>query len=123
MHVVPALEDAPRDLVGDQMEAFMQQISRLEAALAKTLLDVMAARTQREVLVLREYDDTLAADFRDINVEWISTMFQLEAVGREVLEHHFQRPPKPAGCGAAATGSAIDAPCRRRARPTRRRAS
>ena len=34
-----------------------------------------------------EYDDSLAAEFRDINLEWISSMFRVEAVDLEVLEH------------------------------------
>jgi hypothetical protein len=31
-------------------------------------------------LTIREYDDTLAADFGDISREWINAMFHLEAV-------------------------------------------
>lgn len=34
-----------------------------------------------------EYDDTLAADFRDINLEWIRSMFEVEAIDLAVLEH------------------------------------
>jgi GNAT superfamily N-acetyltransferase len=38
-------------------------------------------------LRIHEYDDTLAADFGDINREWINAMFHLEAVDVEVLDH------------------------------------
>ena len=38
-----------------------------------------------------EYDDSLAAEFRDINLEWISSMFRVEAVDLEVLEHPRER--------------------------------
>ena len=41
----------------------------------------------QNTLRIREYDDTLAADFRDINREWINAMFHLEAVDAEVLDH------------------------------------
>ena len=34
-----------------------------------------------------EYSDALASHFHDINAEWISAMFQLEATDREVLQH------------------------------------
>ena len=35
----------------------------------------------------REFEDALASDFHDINAQWISTMFSLEATDREVLEN------------------------------------
>lgn len=53
----------------------------------KTPYDARAARVERDVLVIREYDDALAGHFRDINAEWIDAMFQLEATDEEVLEN------------------------------------
>lgn len=38
-------------------------------------------------LVIREFEDSLAQDFHDINAEWINTMFRLEDTDREVLTH------------------------------------
>lgn len=38
-------------------------------------------------LRIREYEDALAADFRDINLEWIEAMFRVEPIDRDVLEH------------------------------------
>jgi N-acetylglutamate synthase-like GNAT family acetyltransferase len=38
-------------------------------------------------LLLREYDDSLAQAFHDINAEWIEAMFALEPTDREVLEN------------------------------------
>lgn len=87
LRVVPALEEALCGLTEDRMRAFMQQISDLEAALAETPLDVRAARAKPQPLTLREYEDALAGAFRDINVEWIEAMFQLEAADAETLEH------------------------------------
>lgn len=38
-------------------------------------------------LEIVEYDDALAADFRDINLEWIKAMFHVEAVDLDILNH------------------------------------
>lgn len=87
VHVVPKLEDALRELMEDRIDAFMQQITRLETALAETPLDLVAARARRETLTIREYDDTLAKAFHDINAEWINSMFHLETIDNEVLRY------------------------------------
>ena len=39
-----------------------------------------------DVLTLHEFNDDLAVHFRDINAEWINTMFRLEETDRDVLE-------------------------------------
>jgi ribosomal protein S18 acetylase RimI-like enzyme len=87
LHVVPAVEDAVHALLDGRLDTFMEQISQLENVLSVAPIDVLAARSSREVLRIREYDDTLAGDFRDINAEWINAMFHLEAVDNEVLNH------------------------------------
>ncbi len=38
-------------------------------------------------LIIHEYRDELASVFRDINVQWIESMFRLEQVDRDVLDH------------------------------------
>lgn len=38
-------------------------------------------------LAIREYEDSLAGDFRDINAEWIHAMFQLEPTDEEILDN------------------------------------
>lgn len=38
-------------------------------------------------LSIHDFDDDLAAAFRDINAEWIEAMFTLEANDREILDH------------------------------------
>ena len=38
-------------------------------------------------LVIHEFSDDLAIHFRDINAEWINSMFRLEDTDREVLEN------------------------------------
>ncbi len=40
-----------------------------------------------QALSIRDYSDELAAAFHDINAEWISTMFRLEATDLQVLEN------------------------------------
>jgi len=48
-------------------------------------------------LTLREFDDSLAAEFHDINAEWIEAMFTLEPTDREVLENPRERIVEPGG--------------------------
>lgn len=87
LHVWPHVEAAVHALCGDRLAAFVDQIDRLETALAATPLDLLAARADTRVLAIRDYDDTLAKDFHDINAEWIDAMFALEDTDREVLEN------------------------------------
>ncbi len=45
------------------------------------------ARLTAGSLTIREFTDDLAKAFHDINAEWISAMFHLEPLDREVLEN------------------------------------
>lgn len=38
-------------------------------------------------LTIRDYEDSLAGDFRDINAEWIHAMFRLEPTDEEILDN------------------------------------
>ncbi|HSX55242.1 MAG TPA: bifunctional helix-turn-helix transcriptional regulator/GNAT family N-acetyltransferase [Sphingomonas sp.] len=87
LYVWPQVEAAVHALFGGRADAFVDQITGLEAALEATPLDVLANRASPEVLTIREYDDDLARHFHDINAEWITTMFRLEPIDREVLEN------------------------------------
>ncbi len=51
----------------------------------------------RPALSLREFDDSLAQLFHDINAEWIAAMFTLEPTDREVLENPRTRIVDPGG--------------------------
>lgn len=51
----------------------------------------------RPALTLREFDDSLAGTFHDINAEWIAAMFTLEPTDREVLENPRARVVDPGG--------------------------
>lgn len=48
-------------------------------------------------LRIREYDDTLAHHFHDINAAWIGAMFRLEPTDRDVLENPRERIVDPGG--------------------------
>lgn len=78
--VIAAVSGLCEGLNGD----FIGQIAAMEARLdAKSLL----ARVGEVPggLVIRDYDDALAADFERINAEWITAMFSLEANDRAIL--------------------------------------
>jgi DNA-binding MarR family transcriptional regulator/N-acetylglutamate synthase-like GNAT family acetyltransferase len=87
LYVWPQIEDAVHTLLGSSIDAFMDQIAAVEDALDATPLDVLAARSDKQVLTIREFSDDLAHHFYDINAEWISEMFRLEATDKEVLEN------------------------------------
>jgi GNAT superfamily N-acetyltransferase len=44
-----------------------------------------------------EYSDALAGTFRDINAQWIESMYRLEDVDRDVLDHPKERILDPGG--------------------------
>ena len=48
-------------------------------------------------LTLHDFRDELAHHFHDINAEWITSMFRLEATDRDVLEHPRARIIEPGG--------------------------
>jgi len=85
--VWPQVEAAVHALFGERTEAFLRQIAEVEDALEAAPIDMLAAQAHPAVLTIREYSDDLAADFHDINAEWIEQMFQLEDTDREVLRN------------------------------------
>jgi DNA-binding MarR family transcriptional regulator len=81
----PSIESAAtrlcHDLTGDLLEQIRAVESRLDH---RSLLQ----RVQDPVPVkIVEYTDALAKEFHDINAEWITQMFELEASDREILEN------------------------------------
>lgn len=97
VHMWPRVEEAVTALFGGQPEGFLAQIAAIEAVLAQTPIDVLAARSSPQTLTIREFSDALARDFHDINAEWIQDMFQLEAADREVLENPRAKIVDPGG--------------------------
>ena len=95
--VWPRVEDAVDILCGGETEAFLAQITAVEAALAATPLDFLAARANPQTLTIRDYSDDLATTFRDINAEWITAMFHLEDTDRAVLDNPRAKIVDPGG--------------------------
>jgi len=97
LYVWPQVGEAVKALFGGQPERFMEQIAAVEAALAATSIDALAAQSTPQVLTIHEFSDDLASQFHDINAEWIHAMFQLEATDRDVLENPRQKIIDPGG--------------------------
>lgn len=93
----PRVEEAVNALTAGLSGPLLDQVAGIEAALAARPLDVRVADTDRDVLTIRDYHDGLAADFHDINAEWIAGMFQLEQTDRDVLEQPRARIIDPGG--------------------------
>ena len=85
VEVWPQLNRAVKSIIGDLSGSFLEQIAAIEKALCERSVDLRASDTS-SMLRLREYSPELQQSFHDINVEWISTMFRLEAADRQVLE-------------------------------------
>ncbi len=95
--VWPRIGLAAQSLMADLSGSFMDQIGALEQALDKASIAERAAQAHPAGLLLREYDDSLARAFHDINAEWISSMFALEQTDRDVLENPRARIIEPGG--------------------------
>lgn len=80
-----------------EAQAFLDQLSRIEAELARGSIAERAASAPPAPLRIVEYDDSLARAFHDINAEWIESMFVLEQTDREVLENPRERIIEPGG--------------------------
>jgi DNA-binding MarR family transcriptional regulator len=93
----PRIGMAVEELLGDDTTAFLHQLTMMERALDAASIAQRAAQACPGALRLREFEDSLAAAFHDINSEWIGTMFALEATDREVLENPRQRILNPGG--------------------------
>ncbi len=78
--VWPHVDAALRAICDPLQGPLLDQIAGLERALDAQSLDVrVGARSAPGDLTIRGYDDSLADDFYRINVEWIETMFTVEA--------------------------------------------
>ncbi len=93
----PRIGMAAEELLGAGTAAFLGQLAAMEKALDEASIAERAARARPGQLRLREFDDTLAMAFHDINVEWITAMFALEATDREVLENPREKIIAPGG--------------------------
>ena len=67
----------------------LPDLAAIEARLAERPLADRVPRTRG--LIIHDYDDGLAADFRAINLEWIEAMYTVEATDLDVLDHPRER--------------------------------
>ena len=93
----PRIDAAVRDLLDGCEGPLLDQIASIEQALDIRSLDKRALAHAGGPLQIREFDDALAVDFRDINVQWIEAMYRVEATDREVLDHPRERIIDPGG--------------------------
>ncbi|ESQ80139.1 bifunctional helix-turn-helix transcriptional regulator/GNAT family N-acetyltransferase [Asticcacaulis sp. YBE204] len=93
---LPRIERGVKEILTALDGDFMAEIGRLEAVLETQSLYARAGDS-KPALTVREYSSELAADFHDINAEWISSMFRLEATDIEVLRHPEDKIIAPGG--------------------------
>lgn len=93
----PRIGMAAEELLAGLSGPFLAQIAAIERALDQASIADRAARAQPGGLTIREFDDSLARDFHDINAQWISAMFALEATDIDVLENPRARIIEPGG--------------------------
>jgi DNA-binding MarR family transcriptional regulator/N-acetylglutamate synthase-like GNAT family acetyltransferase len=87
--VWPRVEAAVNEVLAGLDGAFLDQITAIERLLSESPL---SRRGQAHAdLTIREFDDSLAPLFRDINAEWIETMYCLEQTDLDVLENPRER--------------------------------
>ena len=83
--VFPQIEAAVIELLEDITGPLANQLSAIEARLCERPLDRRGVPGVTRILKIREFTDDLARDFRDINEQWITAMYRLEAADLEVL--------------------------------------
>jgi len=89
--VWPQVEAAVRDMLAGLAEPLLEQIAAIESRLKERPLSGRALAIPPPAFSIRDYSDELAGAFRDINVEWIESMYRLEPADLEVLEHPRER--------------------------------
>ena len=82
----PRLGQAVKAITDGLSGPLLSQLGELEAALAEKPLDARAATPGAGQLIVHDFRPALAPLFRDINAEWIESMFRLERADREVLD-------------------------------------
>ena len=83
--VFPQIEAAVTELLEDLSGPLPHQLATIEARLNERPLDRRGAPPTAPILTIREFTDDLARDFREINEQWISSMYRLEQGDLDVL--------------------------------------
>ncbi|WP_238474014.1 bifunctional helix-turn-helix transcriptional regulator/GNAT family N-acetyltransferase [Altericroceibacterium spongiae] len=95
--VWPRLDAAVKEICPISPDLFCEQIAAIEAKLAEKRLAEYGPHTHRPALQIRDYEESVAACFRDINLEWIDDMFVVEDADLEVLDHPQEAIIQPGG--------------------------
>ena len=93
--VWPQIEAAVKKMSEELSGTLLSQVTTLENMLAEQPLDRRALA--KSSLEIHEFTDALAGAFRDINAQWIASMYRLEATDRDVLDHPRARIIDPGG--------------------------
>jgi DNA-binding MarR family transcriptional regulator/ribosomal protein S18 acetylase RimI-like enzyme len=96
-HIWPQVEAAAMGLCANLSGSLLQHLGAIEDALAAQDLHQRVQSGPMAGLSILPFDDALAKDFHDINIEWISTMYSVEQTDRDVLEHPRARIIAPGG--------------------------
>ncbi|QUD86696.1 bifunctional helix-turn-helix transcriptional regulator/GNAT family N-acetyltransferase [Phenylobacterium montanum] len=84
--VWPQIEAAVTEITQGLTGSLLNQITILERRLAEKPLSQRGLSAVPSGLVIREFAADLAPAFRDINSQWITAMYEMEAADREVLD-------------------------------------
>ncbi len=95
--VWPQIEAAAMEICEGLEGPLLDQLTAIETRLAEQPLHQRGLRGAYARLSIREFSDNLADAFRDINAQWITAMYTLEAADREVLDSPRVRIIDPGG--------------------------
>ena len=85
--VWPRVGEAARQVLEGEDGDFLRRLARIERLLGEATIAERARNLAPASLRIRRFEPELAADFRDINMEWIEDMYSLEQTDRDVLDH------------------------------------
>jgi len=95
--VWPRVEAAVVEITSGLDGSLLEQISELEHRLDERPLNERAVFAGEAGLRILEYSDDLAGAFREINTQWIASMYRVEQADRDVLDNPRARIVDPGG--------------------------
>lgn len=95
--VWPQVEAAVAEITHGLSGSLLDQIMAIEDRLTERPLHQRALSSVQPDLKIREFSDDLAVAFRDINAQWITSMYSLEQADRDVLDNPKARIVDPGG--------------------------